>query len=147
MSWTANAACRSMDMQMFYGWEPEKIDEAKSVCRRCDVRSDCLDTAFERDELGIWGGTTEAERKEMRRSGLVTVTPRAKIVPVPEIELEIDEDEFEPDDTQILACPSHGDQWAPTGSWSDGQHEYVVLSCGCLVVDGEFIDGLEVGVA
>ncbi len=39
------------------------------VCRGCMVRDERLAYALEDDELlGIWGGTTDRERRVMRRS-------------------------------------------------------------------------------
>ncbi|MFI1044224.1 WhiB family transcriptional regulator [Streptomyces griseoruber] len=35
---------------------------------RCPVREQCLDRAMNADQaLGVWGGTTEAERRALRR--------------------------------------------------------------------------------
>ena len=37
---------------------------AKSICRICPVKSQCLEYAMEiREPYGIWGGLTEAERR------------------------------------------------------------------------------------
>lgn len=37
---------------------------AKNICRGCKVLSNCLAYAIKHDEKGIWGGTTENERRE-----------------------------------------------------------------------------------
>jgi hypothetical protein len=40
--------------------------EAKSVCEACTVRVECLAYALRSDErLGIWGGMTENERRDL----------------------------------------------------------------------------------
>lgn len=39
--------------------------EAKKICSTCPVRINCLKNAIKNEELGIWGGTTEAERNQM----------------------------------------------------------------------------------
>jgi WhiB family transcriptional regulator, redox-sensing transcriptional regulator len=45
--------------------------EAKSVCRACDMRSECLSEALKSEErFGIWGGLTERERRSARRAQL-----------------------------------------------------------------------------
>jgi WhiB family transcriptional regulator, redox-sensing transcriptional regulator len=36
---------------------------ARAVCAGCFVRAQCLDEALRGEELGIWGGTNESERK------------------------------------------------------------------------------------
>ncbi len=44
-----------------------KIEKAKKICRRCPVRSQCLQEALENDWVqGVWGGTTDNERKVAR---------------------------------------------------------------------------------
>lgn len=38
------------------------------ICRRCPVQQACLDYALaDRELVGIWGGTTTAERQKMRQ--------------------------------------------------------------------------------
>jgi WhiB family redox-sensing transcriptional regulator len=44
-----------------------QIDEAKAVCGGCPVAEQCLDWAVRMGLVdGIWGGTTEMERRAMR---------------------------------------------------------------------------------
>lgn len=44
-----------------------KIAYAKSICSNCDKQSECLDLALaRREEFGIWGGLTYAERTQFR---------------------------------------------------------------------------------
>lgn len=40
---------------------------AKALCFSCDYRISCLLYALENKEIGIWGGTTERERRVMNR--------------------------------------------------------------------------------
>jgi len=148
IDWMSEAVCRSADMSLFFSFEYDLIEKAKLLCDGCPVKSDCLEIAIRREEHGVWGGTTTDERKELRRSLNVKVVKEPKEKPMLTDDMIDDESiEAEADENQMLVCPSHGDSWAPTGAWSDGRHEYVVLSCGCLMVDGDFIDGLEVGAA
>ena len=43
-------------------------DEAKAVWNECVVKIDCLEYAIRTNQdSGIWGGTTEEERKSLRR--------------------------------------------------------------------------------
>jgi len=48
-----------------------QAEEAKAVCAACPVRAVCLRYALAtRQEFGVWGGTTETERRAMiRRAG------------------------------------------------------------------------------
>lgn len=41
--------------------------EAKTLCISCPVRVKCLVSALEKNDIGIWGGTTERERRSMKR--------------------------------------------------------------------------------
>jgi WhiB family redox-sensing transcriptional regulator len=41
---------------------------AKAVCRECPYMMRCLVYAVENNEMGIWGGTTDSERKSIRRA-------------------------------------------------------------------------------
>ena len=72
--WRAWAACRGMDTNL---WFPEKIDgmhqliaDARAVCRTCTVTGDCLDYAMAQEVklVGVWGGLSERERKNARRT-------------------------------------------------------------------------------
>jgi WhiB family redox-sensing transcriptional regulator len=43
--------------------------EAKAICKACPYMARCLEYAVKHPELvGIWGGTTEAQRKRMRKA-------------------------------------------------------------------------------
>lgn len=71
--WRQYAACAGEDTDLFFplgaGAEFDaQIDEAKSICRRCPVREECLDSSLERpDRHGIFGGFTADERLKLRR--------------------------------------------------------------------------------
>ena len=43
----------------------EQIETAKAVCRSCMVQVVCLEYALDNDEYGIWGSTTEDERRQI----------------------------------------------------------------------------------
>lgn len=78
LGWMRHAACRSEDLGLFFGPDGEqpaardaREAAAKAVCSRCRVRSACLADALERGARhGVLGGTTPAERKQLRRSYL-----------------------------------------------------------------------------
>jgi len=68
--WYLRGACRGLDSSIFYPDPAEEavVARALAVCDRCEVRSDCLDHALFRRELpGIWGGTTERDRRRILR--------------------------------------------------------------------------------
>jgi WhiB family redox-sensing transcriptional regulator len=63
-----NAACTAVDPELFHvKLTPAAVTRAKRVCASCPDRWPCLRWALERDErLGVWGGTTPAEREAIR---------------------------------------------------------------------------------
>ncbi|MBK6016306.1 WhiB family transcriptional regulator [Streptomyces sp. MBT53] len=72
MHWRERAACLHVDPDLFFpisnsGLTLLQIDEAKAVCGRCPVADQCLEWAMRVGQPdGIWGGTTERERRAMR---------------------------------------------------------------------------------
>ena len=66
--WTARAACRGVGADVFFTEPGEATRPAKAVCAECPVREECLDYALRNGERhGVWGGTSERERRWMRR--------------------------------------------------------------------------------
>jgi Transcription factor WhiB. len=46
----------------------KQTNEAKAICNECVVKIDCLEYAIRTNQdCGVWGGTTEEERKSLRR--------------------------------------------------------------------------------
>jgi len=67
-TWRKHAACRGIDPDVFYPVSDEEADEAKAICDQCAVRESCLEHALShREREGIWGGTTERERRRIHR--------------------------------------------------------------------------------
>lgn len=46
-----------------------ELHAARTVCGRCAVRTECLAHAYRHNERGIWGGTTDKERKQANKEG------------------------------------------------------------------------------
>ena len=66
--WTARAACRGLDVELFYSTEETDVRAAVKVCRSCPVRGQCLATAVSAGEMfGVWGGVAEAQRRRIVR--------------------------------------------------------------------------------
>jgi WhiB family transcriptional regulator, redox-sensing transcriptional regulator len=71
--WRELSACRDTDPDLFFpvgttGPAIEQIETAKAVCRTCDVQQACLQYALSTNQdSGIWGGTSEEERRLLRR--------------------------------------------------------------------------------
>ena len=73
-TWRTNAMCRDTDPELFFplgttGQALLQIAKAKGVCCECPVKIECLDFAMETNQdTGIWGGFSEDERRQMRRT-------------------------------------------------------------------------------
>jgi WhiB family redox-sensing transcriptional regulator len=76
-AWAKHAACAGRDDVAFF--PPDEFEgrgrpvsetwakQALLLCAGCDVRAECLRHALDNHEwAGIWGGTTERQRREMR---------------------------------------------------------------------------------
>lgn len=72
-TWRNEAVCKDTDPELFFpvgttGQALLQIDRAKEVCGECPVKVRCLDFAIETNQdSGIWGGTSEEERRDIRR--------------------------------------------------------------------------------
>jgi WhiB family redox-sensing transcriptional regulator len=67
-AWWAQAACRRQPIEVFFPPDARSSRAAKAICATCAVRTECLDFAMcaEPPLKGIFGGTTEQERRSMR---------------------------------------------------------------------------------
>jgi WhiB family transcriptional regulator, redox-sensing transcriptional regulator len=71
--WRRRAACRDSRTDLFFpvgvtGPAIPHIAAAKAVCRQCPVSAECLEFAITTNqEFGVWGGTSEEERRVLRR--------------------------------------------------------------------------------
>ncbi len=75
-SWRTLASCRDTDPDLFFpvgttGLAITQIDSAKAVCMGCPAQTPCLDFALRTNQdSGVWGGTSEEERRHLRRTYL-----------------------------------------------------------------------------
>jgi len=66
--WQPFGACWGTGPEVFFLSLGKNSAPAKALCRRCAVAEECLAYALADPELvGIWGGTSERERRAMRR--------------------------------------------------------------------------------
>lgn len=67
-SWERKAACRGKGCNLWFTSSTEDLEAARAVCEPCSVRRECLAYALsDRTLEGIWAGTTEADRRRMRK--------------------------------------------------------------------------------
>ncbi|MGH9293661.1 MAG: WhiB family transcriptional regulator [Acidimicrobiales bacterium] len=77
------AACRDTDPDLFFpvgctGPAVDQIEAARAVCYACEAREACLEFALETNqESGVWGGTSEEERRRLRRTWLASKRRRS----------------------------------------------------------------------
>lgn len=68
-AWSAAAACRGLDVRLFYPDSGRRSGPAIAVCSGCPVRTACLEHAVVTGERhGVWGGKSEDERRAIRRA-------------------------------------------------------------------------------
>lgn len=72
-------SCSEIDPELFFPQENVDFNGdvrgkyidlagAKRICDGCPLRIDCLEYALNNTEIGIWGGTTEEQRNQIKRS-------------------------------------------------------------------------------
>ncbi len=70
VEWQKNAACGEYDVdpEIFFPERGHSSKAARDVCARCPVVDECLSYALDtKAEFGIWGNTSERERRALRR--------------------------------------------------------------------------------
>lgn len=69
--WKREAACRHRSVPTDWFFSSGGYDHthrALAVCRVCPVQKQCLDFALSTSARGVWGGTTDIERQQLRRA-------------------------------------------------------------------------------
>jgi WhiB family redox-sensing transcriptional regulator len=57
------------------GTTDKDIAKAKAECASCPILDDCKEWAVIHGEVGIWGATTESDRKSIRHHRRITAKP------------------------------------------------------------------------
>ena len=65
--WKENGQCKTKDSRIFFSEIQAQIKEALSACMGCTVKDECRDYAITNQEHGVWGGTTERQRRAILR--------------------------------------------------------------------------------
>ena len=66
-SWHAAAACNGVGATEFFPGRGESAEVAKRFCDSCTVVTECLDSALAHRDNGVWAGTSERQRRKIRR--------------------------------------------------------------------------------
>jgi WhiB family transcriptional regulator, redox-sensing transcriptional regulator len=68
VEWQSNARCTEVDPEIFFPERGGSSKAARAVCAQCEVRLHCLEYALNnKEQFGIWGGTSERERRRLRK--------------------------------------------------------------------------------
>lgn len=71
--WRDLSACSHTSPELFFpigttGLALDQIAIAKAVCAGCSVHTECLEFALmTNQDTGVWGGTSEEERRKLRK--------------------------------------------------------------------------------
>jgi WhiB family redox-sensing transcriptional regulator len=72
--WMLQGDCARTDPEAFFPEVGGSTRRAKDICRGCDVQEQCLNYALDNNERwGIWGGTSEKDRQQLRERKPKTV--------------------------------------------------------------------------
>jgi hypothetical protein len=64
VNWS-KAACKGVDPELFF--DDEMTADAQAYCTSCPIKVECQAHAYESESYGVWGGTSEKERKRLTR--------------------------------------------------------------------------------
>ncbi len=68
VEWQSKARCAEVDPEIFFPERGGSSKAARAVCCECEVRLQCLEYALNnKEQFGIWGGTSERERRRLRK--------------------------------------------------------------------------------
>jgi WhiB family redox-sensing transcriptional regulator len=68
LEWMAQGKCREVPPAVFFPNDGVGVDAARRICADCPVKAPCLEYALlNRIDHGVWGGTSERERRRIAR--------------------------------------------------------------------------------
>lgn len=59
--------CAEIGSDAFFPEKGEHSSDAKRICRECPLLDPCRDYAIDNPQYGVWGATTERERRGLKR--------------------------------------------------------------------------------
>ena len=72
----AQGNCADKLPSLFFPSDGVGVDTARRVCDGCPVKDQCLEYALDnRIDHGVWGGTSERERRRILKARGVTAAP------------------------------------------------------------------------
>lgn len=67
MPFEDEALCKQADPEAFILEAGGTTKYGKRICSMCVVSDECLEWALANNETGVWGGTSDNERKEIKK--------------------------------------------------------------------------------
>jgi len=75
--WMADGNCRDHAPSAFFPSDGVGVDRARKICATCPMQAPCLEYAlYHRIDHGVWGGTSERERRRILKRRRISVTAR-----------------------------------------------------------------------
>jgi WhiB family redox-sensing transcriptional regulator len=75
LDWMAKGKCREISPSVFFPNDGVGVDVARRICAECPVKAPCLEYALvNRIDHGVWGGTSERERRRIARRRRTSVS-------------------------------------------------------------------------
>ncbi len=75
LSWILKSICSPDQTALFFSVIEEEIQEARRFCEPCPVKEECFQYAIDHNEEGVWGGTSEKQRRRLRSRAIVQGVP------------------------------------------------------------------------
>ena len=73
--WMAEGTCRNHPPAVFFPSDGVGVDRARRICTNCPVSAPCLEYALvNRIDHGVWGGTSERERRRILKRRRLSVS-------------------------------------------------------------------------
>ena len=71
--WMARGLCNDKPPSLFFPSDGVGVETARRICAQCPVKEACREYALaERIDHGVWGGTSERERRRILRERRLT---------------------------------------------------------------------------
>jgi WhiB family redox-sensing transcriptional regulator len=72
--WMSEGNCSAVPPSTFFPSDGVGVDAARKICLDCPVKRQCLEYALaNRIDHGVWGGTSERERRRILRQRRMTI--------------------------------------------------------------------------
>lgn len=73
--WMANGNCAAQPPSVFFPSDGAGVERARRICADCPMKTPCLEYALtNRVDHGVWGGTSERQRRRILRARRLAVS-------------------------------------------------------------------------